>query len=100
MDMDNKTLWNDYRIAQPLNTRVVESSFLPRLGKGCMYNVVTQQEIMIYTEQCQSPSLIVILCCSLAFCRQDEIESKLLKIEGLITSLGKHMISGDWTLND
>lgn len=34
MDMDNKTLWNDYRIAQPLNDRVVESSFLPRLGKG------------------------------------------------------------------
>lgn len=34
MDMDNKTLWNDYRIAQDLNDRVVESSFLPRLGKG------------------------------------------------------------------
>ncbi|KAK7878566.1 hypothetical protein WMY93_030402 [Mugilogobius chulae] len=60
MDMDNKTLWNDYRIAQPLNDRVVESSFLPRLGKG-------------------------------SFCRQDEIESKLLKIEGLITSIGKQM---------
>lgn len=63
MDMDNKTLWNDYRIAQPLNDRVVESSFLPRLGKG-------------------------------TFCRQDEIESKLLKIEGLITSLGKNIHSG------
>uniref|UniRef100_A0A672FKU9 Carbonic anhydrase 6 n=1 Tax=Salarias fasciatus TaxID=181472 RepID=A0A672FKU9_SALFA len=62
MDMDNKTLWNDYRIAQPLNDRVVESSFLPRLGKG-------------------------------TFCRQDEIESKLLKIEGLITSLGKNIHS-------
>lgn len=36
MDMDNKTLWNDYRMAQPLNSRVVESSFLPRLGKGSM----------------------------------------------------------------
>lgn len=36
MDIDNKTLWNDYRIAQPLNDRVVESSFLPRLGKGSM----------------------------------------------------------------
>lgn len=34
MDINNKTLWNDYRIAQPLNDRVVESSFLPRLGKG------------------------------------------------------------------
>lgn len=34
MDLDNKTLWNDYRIAQPLNDRVVEASFLPRLGKG------------------------------------------------------------------
>lgn len=34
MDIYNKTLWNDYRIAQPLNDRVVESSFLPRLGKG------------------------------------------------------------------
>ncbi|KAG7276510.1 hypothetical protein CRUP_021290 [Coryphaenoides rupestris] len=34
MDHDNKTLWNDYRMAQPLNDRVVESSFLPRLGKG------------------------------------------------------------------
>ncbi|XP_077471766.1 carbonic anhydrase 6 isoform X1 [Stigmatopora argus] len=63
MDIDNKTLWNDYRMAQPLNDRVVESSFLPRLGKG-------------------------------SFCRQDEIESKLLKIEGLITSLGKHVYSG------
>ncbi|KAG7227099.1 hypothetical protein INR49_022446 [Caranx melampygus] len=63
MDMDNKTLWNDYRIAQPLNDRVVQSSFLPRLGKG-------------------------------SFCRQDEIESKLLKIEGLITSLGKHIHTG------
>ncbi|XP_013875818.1 carbonic anhydrase 6 [Austrofundulus limnaeus] len=64
MDIDNKTLSNDYRIPQPLNDRVVESSFLPRLGKG-------------------------------TFCRQDEIESKLLKIEGLITSLGKNMYSGD-----
>ncbi|XP_007570993.1 carbonic anhydrase 6 [Poecilia formosa] len=63
MDIDNKTLWNDYRIAQPLNDRVVESSFMPRLGKG-------------------------------TFCQQDEIESKLLKIEGLITSLGKNMYSG------
>ncbi|KAL3974348.1 hypothetical protein ACER0C_022974 [Sarotherodon galilaeus] len=63
MDMDNKTLWNDYRIAQPLNGRIVESSFLPRLGKG-------------------------------TFCRQDEIESRLLKIEGLITSIGKNIHSG------
>ncbi|KAJ4934629.1 hypothetical protein JOQ06_007414 [Pogonophryne albipinna] len=60
MDIHNQTLWNDYRMAQPLNSRVVESSFLPRLGKG-------------------------------TFCRQDEIESRLLKIEGLITSLGKHI---------
>jgi len=37
MDHNNKTLWNDYRMAQPLNGRVVESSFLPRLGKGSMY---------------------------------------------------------------
>ncbi|KAJ8371053.1 hypothetical protein SKAU_G00110810 [Synaphobranchus kaupii] len=64
MDHENKTLWNDYRIAQPLNDRVVESSFLPRLGKG-------------------------------TFCRQEEIESKLLKIEGLITNLGKHAHSGN-----
>ncbi|XP_077399956.1 carbonic anhydrase 6 [Vanacampus margaritifer] len=63
MDIDNKTLWNDYRIAQPLNDRVVESSFLPRLGKG-------------------------------SFCRQDEIESKLQKIEGMITSIGKNMYLG------
>ncbi|KAG9269660.1 carbonic anhydrase 6 [Astyanax mexicanus] len=34
MDLENKTLWNDYRMAQPLNDRVVESSFIPRLGKG------------------------------------------------------------------
>lgn len=40
MDIDNKTIWNDYRIAQPLNHRVVESSFLPRLGKGSMYSNV------------------------------------------------------------
>ncbi|XP_074537996.1 carbonic anhydrase 6 [Halichoeres trimaculatus] len=63
MDVFNKTLSRDYRIAQPLNDRVVESSFLPRLGKG-------------------------------TFCRQDEIESRLLRIEGLITSLGKHVTSG------
>uniref|UniRef100_H2TB96 Carbonic anhydrase 6 n=1 Tax=Takifugu rubripes TaxID=31033 RepID=H2TB96_TAKRU len=66
MDLDNKTLWNDYRIAQPLNDRMVESSFLPRLGKG-------------------------------TFCRQDEIESKLLKIEGLITSLGNSPLSSEHT---
>ena len=36
MDIHNQTLWNDYRMAQPLNSRVVESSFLPRLGKGSM----------------------------------------------------------------
>ncbi|TSN03436.1 Carbonic anhydrase 6 [Bagarius yarrelli] len=60
MDLDNKTLWNDYRMAQPLNDRVVESSFLPRLGKG-------------------------------TFCRQEEIEAKLLNIEGMISSLGKHI---------
>lgn len=63
MDHENKTLWNDYRMAQPLNDRVVESSFLPRLGKG-------------------------------TFCRQDEIESKLLKIENLITSISKNINSG------
>ncbi|XP_072552923.1 carbonic anhydrase 6 [Salminus brasiliensis] len=34
MDLENKTLWNDYRMAQPLNDRVVQSSFIPRLGKG------------------------------------------------------------------
>uniref|UniRef100_A0AAZ3RIF0 Carbonic anhydrase 6 n=1 Tax=Oncorhynchus tshawytscha TaxID=74940 RepID=A0AAZ3RIF0_ONCTS len=62
MDMDNRTLWNDYRMAQPLNDRVVESSFLPGLRKA-------------------------------TFCRHDEIESKLLKIEGLITSLGNHIRS-------
>ncbi|XP_061115098.1 carbonic anhydrase 6-like [Conger conger] len=64
MDHENKTLWNDYRIAQPLNDRVVESSFLPRLGKG-------------------------------TFCRQEEIESKLSKIEGLVTNLGKRIPSGE-----
>ncbi|XP_023651734.2 carbonic anhydrase 6 isoform X1 [Paramormyrops kingsleyae] len=63
MDLENKTLWNDYRIAQPLNDRVVESSFLPRLGKG-------------------------------TFCRQEEIESKLLKIEGLLNNLGKRIHAG------
>ncbi|XP_038161881.1 carbonic anhydrase 6 [Cyprinodon tularosa] len=67
MDLDNKTLWNDYRIAQPLNDRVVESSFLPPLGKG-------------------------------TFCRQEEIESRLHRIEGLITSLGKNMYSGGRSL--
>ncbi|XP_028849671.1 carbonic anhydrase 6 isoform X1 [Denticeps clupeoides] len=34
MDLENKTLWNDYRMAQPLNDRVVEASFFPRLAKG------------------------------------------------------------------
>ncbi|XP_015192367.2 carbonic anhydrase 6 isoform X1 [Lepisosteus oculatus] len=64
MDYRNQTLWNDYRVAQSLNDRVVESSFLPRLGKGT------------------------------AFCRQEEIESKLLKIEGMINSLGKQIQTG------
>ncbi|KAL2103612.1 hypothetical protein ACEWY4_000480 [Coilia grayii] len=64
MDHENKTIWNDYRMAQPLNERVVESSFLPRLGKG-------------------------------SFCRQEEIESKLLKIESLVTSLGKYIHSSN-----
>lgn len=32
---------------------------------------------------------------SSAFCRQDEIESRLLKIEGLITSLGKHIYTSE-----
>lgn len=39
MDPENKTLRNDYRMAQPLHDRVVESSFLPRLGKGSMYTI-------------------------------------------------------------
>ncbi|KAJ8391954.1 hypothetical protein AAFF_G00084250 [Aldrovandia affinis] len=63
MDHENKTLWNDYRIAQPLNDRVVESSFLPRLSQG-------------------------------SFCRQEEIESKLLNIEDMITNIGKRIPSG------
>ncbi|XP_068189756.1 carbonic anhydrase 6 [Antennarius striatus] len=62
MDINNITLSADFRIAQPLNERVVEASFLPRLGKG-------------------------------TFCRQEEIESKLMKIEGLVTSIGKSLIS-------
>lgn len=63
MDSYNKTLLNDYRIAQPLNDRVVESSFLPRLGKG-------------------------------GICRQEEIESKLKKIENIIMSLDKKIVTG------
>ncbi|XP_051518962.1 carbonic anhydrase 6 isoform X1 [Myxocyprinus asiaticus] len=63
MDHENKTLWNDYRMAQPLNDRVVESSFLPRLGTG-------------------------------GICRQEEIESKLKRIESLIMSLDKKVLSG------
>ncbi|XP_036388134.1 carbonic anhydrase 6 isoform X1 [Megalops cyprinoides] len=62
MDHENKTLWNDYRMAQPLNDRVVESSFLPRLSQG-------------------------------TFCRQEEIESRLLKIEDMITNIGKRIPS-------
>uniref|UniRef100_A0A8C4RYX8 Carbonic anhydrase n=1 Tax=Erpetoichthys calabaricus TaxID=27687 RepID=A0A8C4RYX8_ERPCA len=60
LDWENKTLRNDYRHAQPLNERVVQASFLPRLGQG-------------------------------AFCRQEEIEAKLVKIEGLIRDLGQEM---------
>ncbi|KAJ8378881.1 hypothetical protein AAFF_G00233150 [Aldrovandia affinis] len=62
MDLENKTLWNDYRMVQPLNERVVESSFLPRAGKG-------------------------------SFCRQEEIETRLQKIESLLTGLGKQIQS-------
>ncbi|XP_067095208.1 carbonic anhydrase 6 [Osmerus mordax] len=62
MDHENKTIWNYYRMAQPLNDRVVESSFLPHLGKGTT-------------------------------CHQEDIESKLLKIEGLISSLGRQIES-------
>ncbi|XP_035245000.1 carbonic anhydrase 6 [Anguilla anguilla] len=63
MDHENKTLWNDYRIAQPLNARVVESSFLPRLSQG-------------------------------SFCRQEEIEARLTKIEDIITNVDKRIASG------
>lgn len=34
LDWQNRTLRNDYRRAQPLNGRVVESSFRPTQGKG------------------------------------------------------------------
>uniref|UniRef100_A0A3P8YLL3 Carbonic anhydrase 6 n=1 Tax=Esox lucius TaxID=8010 RepID=A0A3P8YLL3_ESOLU len=57
--MNNNTMWDYYRMVQPLNDRVVESSFVPRLRKGTL-------------------------------CRQEEIESKLLRIEGMITTLAKH----------
>ncbi|XP_061076934.1 carbonic anhydrase 6 isoform X1 [Conger conger] len=63
MDHENQTLWNDYRMAQPLNDRVVESSFLPRLSQG-------------------------------SFCRQEEIEAKLLKIEDMITNMDKRVSGG------
>ena len=53
MDIDNKTLWNDYRMAQPLNDRVVESSFLPRLGKGsmCCNTVMTHHSNVIFSSE-------------------------------------------------
>ncbi|KAJ8360777.1 hypothetical protein SKAU_G00173020 [Synaphobranchus kaupii] len=63
MDHENKTLWNDYRVSQPLNDRVVESSFFPRLSQG-------------------------------SFCRHEEIEARLLKIEDIITNMDKHIVSG------
>uniref|UniRef100_A0A8C1QVI0 Carbonic anhydrase n=1 Tax=Cyprinus carpio TaxID=7962 RepID=A0A8C1QVI0_CYPCA len=56
MDYENKTLWNDYRIAQPLNDRVVESSFLPRLSKG---GICRQEEIEAKLKRIES--LIVSL---------------------------------------
>ncbi|XP_026096956.1 carbonic anhydrase 6 [Carassius auratus] len=56
MDYENKTLWNDYRIAQPLNERVVESSFLPRLSKG---GICRQEEIEAKLKKIES--LIVSL---------------------------------------
>uniref|UniRef100_A0A673LTJ8 Carbonic anhydrase VI n=1 Tax=Sinocyclocheilus rhinocerous TaxID=307959 RepID=A0A673LTJ8_9TELE len=56
MDHENKTLWNDYRMAQPLNDRVVESSFLPRLGKG---GICRQEEIEAKLKRIES--LIVSL---------------------------------------
>ncbi|XP_067302371.1 carbonic anhydrase 6 isoform X2 [Pseudorasbora parva] len=56
MDHENKTLWNDYRMAQPLNDRVVESSFLPRVGKG---GICRQEEIEAKLKRIES--LIVSL---------------------------------------
>ncbi|XP_050953309.1 carbonic anhydrase 6 isoform X1 [Labeo rohita] len=56
MDHENKTLWNDYRMAQPLNDRVVESSFLPRLSKG---GICRQEEIEAKLKRIES--LIVSL---------------------------------------
>ncbi|XP_041130603.1 carbonic anhydrase 6 isoform X3 [Polyodon spathula] len=61
MDHRNKTLRNDYRHVQPLNDRVIEASFLPRLG---------------------------------AFCRHEDIEAKLEKIEQMIQDLGKQIRRG------
>lgn len=42
---------------------------------------------------------LILICLTLfasaAFCLQDVIESRLEKIEGLITSLGKNLYSGE-----
>lgn len=96
MDLENKTLWNDYRMAQPLYDRVVESSFLPRLGKGSMY-IISQLFLLNssgfkYNFVC-SYILFYFYLLS-AFCRQEEIDIKLLNIEHMITSLGKYIHSG------
>ncbi|KAJ8017241.1 hypothetical protein DPEC_G00015760 [Dallia pectoralis] len=87
MDMNNNTMWDYYRMVQPLNDRVVESSFAPRLRKG---TICRQEEIE--SKLLRIESLITTLGKQThsAFTHQEEIASKLLKVEDMITALGKH----------
>ncbi len=62
------------------------------------YNLLPKVDIGLTNPEC-TPHYFDSPFVFLAFCRQDEIESKLLKIEGLITSLGKHMHSGEWAVS-
>ena len=85
----------------PLSSHALEKE----VGSMCN-RVITQQRIILYCSECKwrtAKAWVSTMSFSLnfrflAFCRQDEIESRLLKIEGLITSLGKNMLSGKWAL--
>lgn len=67
---------------------------------ACCRGLITKQGDIMYSSEWTWPrhsdtSHFSFTSFFSAFCRQDEIESRLLNIEGLITSLGKHIHSGE-----
>ncbi|KAL1020641.1 hypothetical protein UPYG_G00002790 [Umbra pygmaea] len=90
MAMNNNTMWDNYRMSQPLNGRVVESSFKTHQEKGTL---CCQEEIESKLMKIEGLITTFGKHAHLVFSHQEAIESKLLKIESLITTFGKHTLS-------